>query len=90
MGQIFVWPRGTRPAGVIEVSDESPFTAVSAATATIAAHIADLDAIAGWLAAHGIAPDAADRSVANTFAGLNLPVVGGETLGEHARHYATP
>ena len=53
-------------------------------------HIAYLDMLAGWLAAHGIAPDAADRSVANTFAGLNLPVVGGETLGEHARHYATP
>jgi len=75
---------------VAEVVDEAHFDAFSAATATIAAHIAYLDAVAGWLAAHGIDHNVADGYVAGTFAGLNLTIAGGETLSDLARHHATP
>lgn len=52
---------------VIAVDDERVFEALSASTATIAAHIAYLDTISRWLADHGIPEDDARRYVAEVF-----------------------
>ncbi len=79
-----------RLGGVAEVADEARFDAFSAATATIAAHIAYLNAVSSWLVAHGIDRDAANGYVAGTFAGLDLTMARGVTLGDLARHHATP
>lgn len=56
--------------GVIEVDDERAFDALSASTATIAAHLAYLDTISRWLADRGIPQTDASRYVAAVFGGL--------------------
>jgi pyrroline-5-carboxylate reductase len=52
---------------VIPVDDEAAFDALSASTATIAAHLAYLDTISRWLADRGIPEADATRYVAGVF-----------------------
>jgi pyrroline-5-carboxylate reductase len=59
--------------GVIAVDDERAFDSLSAATATIAAHLAYLDAIARWLADRGIPQIDATRYVAAMFGPVLSP-----------------
>jgi pyrroline-5-carboxylate reductase len=80
-----------RLGGASAVEDVAAFEAMSAATATIAAHIRYLAAIGGWLSRHGVAPEQASRYVSSIFAGL------AETLRDDtgdleglARAHATP
>ncbi len=71
----------------IEIEELDTFEAFSAVTATIAAHFAYLDAIAGWLSARDVAPDAATRYVAAAFAGLTVD--SGEPFSALAADHAT-
>ena len=57
--------------GVIAVDDERAFDALSASTATFAAHLAYLDAISRWLADRGIPKDVARRYVGAAFGALS-------------------
>ena len=57
--------------GVIAVDDERALDALSASTATIAAHLAYLDTITRWLADRGIRQTDATRYVAAVFGGLS-------------------
>jgi pyrroline-5-carboxylate reductase len=73
------------------IDDEAVLDALSAATATIAAHLAYLGAISQWLTSKGIAEEEAQRYVAATFAPL------GDTLrqprvdlAQLAKDHATP
>jgi pyrroline-5-carboxylate reductase len=56
--------------GVIAVRDEQALDALSASTATIAAHLAYLDTISRWLAGRGIPASDATRYVAAVFGAL--------------------
>ena len=64
---------------VIAVDDERAFDALSASTATIAAHLAYLDTISRWLVDRGIPEGDATRYVAEVFSGVSA-----------ADDYATP
>jgi pyrroline-5-carboxylate reductase len=57
--------------GVLAVDDERALDALSASTATIAAHLAYLDAISRWLADRGIPQTDARRYVAAVFGSLS-------------------
>ena len=57
--------------GVMAVDDERALEALSASTATLAAHLACLDEISRWLARRGIAQTDATRYVAAVFGGLS-------------------
>jgi pyrroline-5-carboxylate reductase len=57
--------------GVIAVDDERAFDALSASTATIAAHLAYLDTISRWLARRGIPQTDATRYVGAVFGALS-------------------
>jgi pyrroline-5-carboxylate reductase len=59
-----------RLGGTIAVEDEGALDALSAATATIAAHFAYLATVSRWLTAQGIGEADATRYVAATFAPL--------------------
>jgi pyrroline-5-carboxylate reductase len=74
------------------VDDERAFDALSASTATIAAHLAYLDTISRWLADRGIKQTDATRYVAAVFGALSGTLLG---TGPHdfrtlADEYATP
>jgi pyrroline-5-carboxylate reductase len=56
--------------GVVAVDDEHAFDALSASTATIAAHLAYLDTISRWLADRGIPRTEATQYVRAVFGGL--------------------
>jgi pyrroline-5-carboxylate reductase len=75
--------------GVVVVDDPDAFEAMSAATATIAAHIQYVAAISGWLSAHGVAREEAERYVASMFAGVAEKLRDGD-LAKLARVHATP
>ncbi|MEF2071854.1 pyrroline-5-carboxylate reductase [Consotaella aegiceratis] len=73
----------------IEVADEAAFDALSAASSTVAAHFAYLQAVSGWLADHGLPEDQARRYVASIFAGLSEALKGdtpdfAALAGDHA------
>lgn len=73
--------------GTIVVDDERAFDALSASTATIAAHLAYLDTIAGWLADRGIPQADATRYVAAVFGALSGTLGDAEfmtSVGEYA------
>jgi pyrroline-5-carboxylate reductase len=74
----------------VEVADVEAFDGFAAATATIAAHFAYLDTIAGWLERQGIPAPEAARYVASMFAGLAEPTRSGEGFAQLAREHATP
>jgi pyrroline-5-carboxylate reductase len=73
----------------VEIADAEAFEALSASTATIAAHFAYLDAIATWLESQGIPEQAATRYVASIFAGLADATRSGESFEQLARDHAT-
>jgi pyrroline-5-carboxylate reductase len=77
--------------GVIAVDDERAFDALSASTATIAAHLAYLDTISRWLADRGIPEPDATRYVAEVFRGVSAALPGSEEtgFGTLAGEYAT-
>jgi pyrroline-5-carboxylate reductase len=77
--------------GVIAVDDERAFDALSASTATIAAHLAYLDTISRWLANRGIPQTDATRYVAAVFGGLSGTLLGtpADDFGNLADEYAT-
>jgi pyrroline-5-carboxylate reductase len=80
-----------RLGGASAVGDVAAFEAMSAATATIAAHVRYLAAISGWLSEHGVAPDQASRYVSSIFAGLAETLSDGTgDLEAVARAHATP
>jgi pyrroline-5-carboxylate reductase len=74
----------------VELSAVKAFEALSASTATIAAHFAYLNAIASWLELQGIPTSAATRYVASMFAGLAEPTRSGERFEKLAHEHATP
>jgi pyrroline-5-carboxylate reductase len=78
--------------GVIAVDDEDAFDALSASTATIAAHLAYLDTISRWLVDRGIPQRDATRYVATVFGGLSATLLGTQPndLTTLAGEYATP
>jgi pyrroline-5-carboxylate reductase len=73
----------------IELADAKAFDALSASTATIAAHFAYLNAIAAWLESQEIPAPAARRYVAAMFAGLAEATRSGDRFEQLAREYAT-
>ncbi len=73
----------------VEVADVAAFEAFSAATATIAAHFAYLDAIARWLAEQDIPASAAQHYVASMFAGLAEATRSGASFDQLADDHAT-
>jgi pyrroline-5-carboxylate reductase len=73
----------------VELADVNAYEALSASTATIAAHFAYLSAIAAWLESQEIAAPAATRYVASMFAGLAEPTRSGERFEQLAREHAT-
>lgn len=77
--------------GVIAVDDEHRLDALSASTATIAAHLAYLDTISRWLADRGIPEADATRYVAAVFGALSEPLLGPQPndFGAMADEYAT-
>jgi pyrroline-5-carboxylate reductase len=80
-----------RLGAVIAVDDVAAFEAMSAATATIAAHLRYLAAIGDWLSEHGVPPEQASRYVSSIFVGLAETLRDGNTdLDGLARAHATP
>jgi pyrroline-5-carboxylate reductase len=77
--------------GVIAVDDEHALDALSASTATIAAHLAYLDTVSRWLAARGIPESDATRYVAAVFGALSgtLSATPPEDFNALADEYAT-
>ena len=77
--------------GVMAVDDERGFDALSASTATIAAHLAYLDTISRWLADRGIEQSDATRYVAAVFGALSGTLLGTppHDFGTLADEYAT-
>ena len=75
--------------GVVELADEAAFEAFSAASATVAAHFTYLDAVAAWMADHGVARADADPFVAAVFAGLDYTLHGAR-LADLGREHTTP
>jgi pyrroline-5-carboxylate reductase len=77
--------------GVIAVDDERALDALSASTATIAAHLAYLDTISRWLADRGIPQTDATRYVAAVFGALSGTLLGTQPndFGTLADEYAT-
>ena len=74
--------------GVIPVDDERAFDSLAASSATIAAHLAFLDTIAGWLAARGIPRADATRYLAAIYG--ELPGTEPDDFSALAGEYATP
>ena len=77
--------------GVLAVDDERALDTLSASTATIAAHLAYLDAISRWLANRGIPQADASRYVAAVFGSLAGTLLGmrANDFGTLADEYAT-
>ena len=73
----------------VELADVAAFEAFSASTATVAAHFAYLDTIAGWLESQADPGAAATRYVASMFAGLAEATRSGERFEQLAREHAT-
>lgn len=72
------------------MSDVAAFDALSAATATVAAHCATLATISRWLIAQGVESGAASDYVASLFAGLAPALRAGCDLDALASDHATP
>ena len=78
--------------GVMAVDDERAFDALSASTATIAAHLAYLDTISHWLADRGIPQTDATRYVASVFGTLSGTLLDTDCIdfGTLSDEHATP
>lgn len=78
-----------RLGGTIELEDARVFDAMSASTATIAAHFAYLGAITNWLLRHGLPSVEATRYVASMFEGLTPALQSGEGFDRLAQDHST-
>jgi pyrroline-5-carboxylate reductase len=77
--------------GALLVENVEAFDALSAATATIAAHFRYLNAVARWAGAHGVPSDQAERYVASVFAGVAETLAKpSASLSDLAEAHATP
>jgi pyrroline-5-carboxylate reductase len=76
--------------GTIDLDDENAFNALSASTATIAAHFAYLNTISQWLVSRNIPEQDARGYVASTFAGLARALDSGQEFEELVRAHMTP
>jgi pyrroline-5-carboxylate reductase len=74
----------------VEVADAEAFDALTASTATIAAHFAYLRTIAEWLESQGVAGPVAHRYIASIYGGLAALTRGGEGFEDLANEHATP
>jgi pyrroline-5-carboxylate reductase len=74
----------------IALRDVNAFDALSASTATIAAHFAYLNTISQWLVSYNIPEQAARRYVASTFAGLATALGSGQDFEKLVRDHTTP
>lgn len=75
----------------LDVDDEETLDAMSASTATIAAHLSYLAAISQWLTSRGLAEEEASRYVVATFAPLGETLRRAPTeLAHLATDHATP
>ncbi len=80
-----------RLGSAIRLDDEGAFDALAAASSTVAAHFAYLDAISRWLAARAVPAEDAQRYVASIFATLAGSLGSGTTgFADAARDHATP
>lgn len=80
-----------RLGGSLDVDDEQTLDAMSAATATVAAHMSYLHAISQWLASRGLSEQEASRYVVATFAPLGETLRHAPTgLTQLAEEHATP
>ena len=77
--------------GVMAVDHERALEALSASTATLAAHLTYLETISRWLADRGIAETDATRYVASVFGGLSESLLTAQPtdFGTLADEYAT-
>ncbi|MEU8634517.1 NAD(P)-binding domain-containing protein [Amycolatopsis sp. NPDC048633] len=76
---------------VVVPADETTLATFSAATATFAAHLGQLAAIAGWMAEHGVAPEDADAYIAHVYGELGRTLARHDgTLEELAAKHMTP
>lgn len=78
-----------RLGSAVHLEDEAAYEAFAAASSTVAAHFAYLDAITRWLAARNVPAENARRYVASVFATLSLHS-GTADFAERARDHATP
>ena len=80
-----------RLGSAIRLDDEGAFDAFAAASSTVAAHFAYLDAISQWLAQRNLPAEDAQRYVASVFATLAGSLGSGAIdFAEAARDHATP
>jgi pyrroline-5-carboxylate reductase len=80
-----------RLGGASDTDDPGAFEAMSAATATIAAHLRYLTTISAWLSAHGVAREQAARYVRSIFASTAEDLGSSPAnLDQLARAHATP
>ena len=76
---------------VVVPADETTLATFSAATATFAAHLGQLAAIAGWMAGHGVDPEDADAYIAHVYGELGRTLARHDgTLEELAAKHMTP
>ncbi len=69
--------------GALEMTDPRAFAALSAASATISAHLHYLHCVADWVATQGVPPAEADGYVRSMFAGVGHSMAGQDaTLAE--------
>jgi pyrroline-5-carboxylate reductase len=77
--------------GVLPVTEISQFEAMSAATATLAAHVRYLAEISRWLSDQGVDPDQASRYVRSVFAAAGQDLAArNEDFDQLTRAFATP
>jgi pyrroline-5-carboxylate reductase len=79
-----------RLGGTIDLHDVNAFDALSASTATIAAHFAYLNTISQWLVSRNIPEQAARRYVASTFAELATALGSGQDFEQLTKDHMTP
>ena len=80
-----------RLGSAIRLASEDMFDAFAAASSTVAAHLAYLDAISRWLASHDVPPADAQSYVASVFATLAQSLgTRAADFAEQARDHATP
>ena len=81
----------SRLGGVLPVAEAGEFEAMSAATATIAAHVRYLAEISRWLSGQGVAPEQASRFVRSVFAAVGQDLAArDEDFDQLTRAVATP
>lgn len=76
--------------GSMGLESERLLDAVSVASATVAAHLAYLQAVSSWLAGQGVELADAQRLIASVFTGATAEFPTNSDFAALARHHATP